>query len=116
MLTSVLIAIAAMRARRRKRETLARWGEEEAAMDRLRLEARERQLQRMRETEAAAAVTSNPPAAAVSAEVIPAVRVHAVRRPAAPEPPDYLVPMPLAEPRESDVPTVRHEGRDHTLH
>lgn len=114
VLTSVLIVLAAMRSRRRKRATLARWGEEEAEVDRIRLEARERQLKRLRDAEAAQAAQQ--PAPEPVAQLVPAVRVHAVRRPVAPEPPDYLVPMPLAEPREAEVPTVRHEGRDHTLH
>ena len=112
MLTSVLIVLAAMRARRRKRETLSRWGEEEANMDRLRAEARERQLKRLREAETAAPTAS---VASVVPQATPmrVQHVHHVRRP---EPPDYLVPIPMGDSREADVPTIRHDGRDHTLH
>ncbi|MBK8172567.1 MAG: hypothetical protein IPK60_19825 [Sandaracinaceae bacterium] len=108
VLTSVLIVLAAMRARRRKRATLQRWGEEEADRDRVERGERDR-IAALRARQAA------------MLEVTPLVLTSAPAALQAPSPPppsqrDYLVPMPLGEAREADVPTITHDGSDHTLH
>lgn len=103
MLASVLIVLASLRARRRKRETLKRWGQEEAERDRLEEELRQRLLAQ-RTIPVAPPVPIGPPVAVPQIQAAP------------PSPVDYLVPMPLSETRDPEVPTIRHAGRDHTLH